>query len=116
MKLKETENEDGDQRRPDLNVQSVLGGADEGLNPQGLFDCLEEQFDLPALMVDLGNGRRGQIETVAEEDVLLAVDVDVFNSTKPGRLLVSTRILVWTVMTWSQTTPLPDGVRFSITW
>ena len=38
------EYEQGDQRRPDLNLQSVFAGADEGFDAQVLFERLEEQL------------------------------------------------------------------------
>jgi hypothetical protein len=44
---------DGD---PDLGHDGILAGADEGLDAQVLFDPLEEEFDLPALLVDLRDG------------------------------------------------------------
>src|SRR5882724_3606941 len=72
-KLKESEDEDGDQSGPDLDVKGVLGSADEGFDTQILFDGPEEQFHLPALPINLGNGCGSQIEPVGEEDVLFAV-------------------------------------------
>ena len=37
-----------------------------------LLDPLEEQFDLPAAAVELGDGERGQGEVVGEKDQRLA--------------------------------------------
>src|ERR1035437_2103709 len=39
----------------------------ESLHPQVLFDPFEEQFHLPALFVDLGDGQRGKHEVVGQE-------------------------------------------------
>jgi len=43
------EQEQGDERGPDLNLQSVGAGADEGFDAEVLLERFEEQFDLPAL-------------------------------------------------------------------
>src|SRR5258705_9835647 len=87
-KLKESEDEDGDQSGPDLDVKGVLGSADEGFDTQVLFDGPEEQFHLPALPINLGNGGGSQIEPVGEEDVSFAVVGDEFDSAKADWLLV----------------------------
>ena len=41
---------------PDLGHDSVFRGAEEGLDLQVLLDPFEEQFDLPAGLVDLRDG------------------------------------------------------------
>jgi hypothetical protein len=41
---------------PDLCFDCIGGSSEEGLDPQMLFDPLEEQFDLPAALVKLSNG------------------------------------------------------------
>ncbi len=46
----------GDQGCPNLDPERVLAGADEGLHCQVLLQSLEEQFDLPALFVNGGDG------------------------------------------------------------
>ena len=58
-------------RGPDLGLYGVDRVAVEGLDSQILFDPLEEQFDLPATLVQLCNGQRGQGEVVGEEHKLL---------------------------------------------
>ena len=40
----------------------------ERLDSEMLFDPFEEQFDLPAALVDLGDGKRGQGKVVGQED------------------------------------------------
>jgi len=45
----------------------VLGVADEGLDLQILLDPAEEDLDLPALLVDIGDGLGYQPEVVGEE-------------------------------------------------
>ena len=63
--------EDGDKQvdrhgDPDLSFDGVLGGAIEALDAQVLLDPLEEQLDLPAALVQLGDGRPRQGESVGE--------------------------------------------------
>ncbi len=65
--------EDGDQDvdrdgDPDLGLDGVLGGAEEALDAQVLFDPFEEQLDLPAAFVEPGDGERRQGEVVGQED------------------------------------------------
>ena len=45
------EEQDRDECRPDLDLQGVGAGPHEGLDLQVLLERLEEQFDLPALLV-----------------------------------------------------------------
>ena len=47
-------------------MQGVLGSADKGFDAQVLLDGLEEQLDLPALVVDLGDGGGRQVEAIGE--------------------------------------------------
>ena len=57
---------------PDLGLDSVLGGAVEGLDAKVLLDPFEEQFDLPAGLVQFCDGERRQEEVVGEEDEAFA--------------------------------------------
>ena len=50
----------------------VLRVADEGLDLQILLDPAEEDLDLPALLVDIGDGLGRQPEMVGEKHVTLA--------------------------------------------
>ena len=52
------EEQDGDQGRPDLDLEGIGAGPHEGLDLQVLLQGLEEQLDLPAILVDRGD-RRG---------------------------------------------------------
>ena len=65
--LQVLEQEQGNERGPDLNLQSVGAGADERLDAQVLFERLEEQFDLPALAVDGGDGGGGKAAMIGEK-------------------------------------------------
>src|SRR5690606_7209287 len=53
---------------PDLAFHSVFRGAVEAFDPQMLLDPFEEQFHLPALLVELGDGCCRDLEIVGEED------------------------------------------------
>ena len=56
---------DGD---PDLRLHGVLGGAIEGLDAQVLLDPFEEEFHLPAALVQFGNRQAVQDKVVGQED------------------------------------------------
>lgn len=56
-----------DQRDPDLHLHGILTGAHERLDFEVLLQGLEEEFDLPALLLDGGNGTGGQMHDVGQE-------------------------------------------------
>jgi hypothetical protein len=56
---------DGD---PNLGLHSVGRGAKEALDMQVLLDPFEEQFDLPATLVQFGDGQCRQGEVVGQID------------------------------------------------
>ena len=63
---------------PDLRFHRVVGGAEERLDPQVLFDPLEEQLYLPAAFVELRDGQGWEDEIVGEEyESLLCLGVEV---------------------------------------
>ena len=71
--------DDGDEdvdrdRDPDLCAYGVLRCAVESLDAQVLLDPLEEELDLPTAAIELGDGGRGEIEIVGEDDQRLALD------------------------------------------
>ena len=49
----------GSDGAPHLHLYRVLAGAQKFLDTQMLLDPLKEQFDLPAVLVKVGNDRRG---------------------------------------------------------
>ena len=53
---------------PDLGAHGVFSCSKERFDAQVLFDPLEEEFDLPAALVDRGNGKSREIEMVCKED------------------------------------------------
>src|SRR3990172_8057657 len=52
---------------PDLGLHGVGRSAVEGLDPQMPLDPFEEQFHLPPLLVDIGNGLRRDGEQVGQK-------------------------------------------------
>ena len=65
--------DDGDERidryrGPDLRFYGVLRGAVELLDSEVLLDPFEEQFDLPARLVQFADRRRRRAEQVGQED------------------------------------------------
>ena len=65
--VKPLEHEQGEQGCPNLDAQRVVAGADEALDLQVLFERFEEEFDLPTLFVDVGDGRSAEVEVVGEQ-------------------------------------------------
>ena len=57
----------GDQGCPNLNAQRVLARADERLDFQVLLERLEEQFDLPTILVNGGDGCRAKLQVVCQQ-------------------------------------------------
>ena len=69
--------QDGDEQingdgGPDLSAHRVWRGAVKGLDAQMLLDPFEEEFDLPAAAIELGDGQRRHGEVVGQEDQRLA--------------------------------------------
>jgi len=62
----------GTHGNPDLRQYRIPGGADKGLDLEVLFDAFEEQLDLPACLVDVGDGLGRQMEIVGQKDVVLS--------------------------------------------
>ena len=50
-----------------MGFHGILGGAEEGLDAQVLFDPFEEQLDPPAVAVEFGDGECREGEVVGEE-------------------------------------------------
>jgi len=71
--LEPLEQQQGDQGGPQLDAQRVLVGADEGLDLELLLEGLEEQFDLPAIAVDGGDGGGAEVEVVGQQHQLAVV-------------------------------------------
>ena len=72
---------------PDLSLDRVLAGAEEALDAQMLLDPLEEQFDLPATLVERADGERWQGGVVGQEDQRFA-RLRVFEANAPQMLWI----------------------------
>ena len=73
----------GAHRNPDLRLHGVLGCAVERLDPKMLLNPLEEEFNLPATTVDLGNGQRRKLKMIGKEhQTMPGFGVDVFNASE----------------------------------
>ena len=59
-------------RNPDLRLDRVPGGSVKRLDPQMLFDPLEEQLDLPALAIQLRHQLGFEREVVRQKRDSLA--------------------------------------------
>ena len=75
---------------PDLRLDGILAVAQELLDSQVLLDPFEEQFDLPAVLVECCDGQRRQDKVVGQEDERLAT-LDIFESNAPQVLGVMLR-------------------------
>ena len=56
LELEILDQQDGDQCCPNLNSERIFTGSHEGLDFQILLDGLEEDFDLPTVPVNGGDG------------------------------------------------------------
>ena len=72
QELEITKQEIDDECGLDLGQHGVFRVADEGLDLQVLLDEAEEDLDLPAFLVDVGDGLGRQLKMVGEKDVALA--------------------------------------------
>jgi len=71
---------------PDLRHHGVLRGAEEGLYLEVLLDPFEEQFDLPAGLVDRCDGAGRETEVVGQEHVTLSgFGIDIADPTQWDR-------------------------------
>ena len=57
----------GDQGCPNLDAQGVFAGAHEALHFEILLERLEKQLDLPAVLIDGGNGRGAKRDQVGQQ-------------------------------------------------
>ena len=64
--LQEAQQQHGDQGDPNLGPHRIGAGTDKGLDLQVLLEGLEEQFDLPAILANGGDGVGTQLEIVGQ--------------------------------------------------
>ena len=77
-----------DQCCPNLRLDGVGRGADESLDLQVLLERFEEQFDLPAILVDRGDGAGTKAMMIGDEDENAAgVFADSLDPTQQVRTL-----------------------------
>ena len=57
---------------PDLGANGIGRRAVKGFDAQMLLDPFEEEFDLPAAAIELGDGQRRDGEVIGQEDQALA--------------------------------------------
>src|SRR5438132_7930617 len=87
LQLQVLQDQQRDQRGPDLNVQGVRGRADEGLHSEVLLQRLEEQLNLPAILIDPRDGGRAQVQVIGEEVQVVALRADDFKAAQRVNLL-----------------------------
>ena len=75
-----------DQGNPYLRHDCIAAGSEKSFNLQVLLDPLEKQLDLPASLVDIGNGFGSQLEIVGQKKILLTcVGILVTDSAQGNR-------------------------------
>lgn len=65
--LRHAQQQMGDQRHEDLDPHGVLGGSEEMPDLEVLLDPFEEQFDLPALLVELSDLAGRGVEIIGQD-------------------------------------------------
>ena len=68
--MQEPDQQQGNPCCPNLDLERVGRSADEGFDPQVLFDALEEELYLPASLVDGGDGGSVQVQMLGSVDEL----------------------------------------------
>src|SRR6185437_11036059 len=64
--VQHSQQQEGDQRDGDLNANGVFGTADKMGDFQGLLHHTEEQFDLPASLIEVGDFLGGGVQIVGQ--------------------------------------------------
>jgi hypothetical protein len=67
-KLEKLEDQHGNQCCPNLNLDGIGTGSDKGLDLEILLEMLEEDFNLPTILVDGGYRAGSQVKVVRQED------------------------------------------------
>ncbi len=84
-KLKELQDQHGNQCCPNLNLDGIGASSDKGLDLEVLLQMLEEDFNLPTILID-GRYRTGsQVKVVRQEDQDLS-RLRVFHFDPPQRI------------------------------
>ncbi len=78
-----------DHRDPDLGEHSVGSRAEEPFYLEILLDALEEQFDLPAGLIDVGDSARCEFEVIGQERMRLAgFGIDITDASELSGILL----------------------------
>src|SRR5215216_74544 len=64
--VQHAQQQESDQRDGDLNANGIFGTADKMGDFQGLLHHTEEQFDLPAPLVEVGDFLGGRVQIVGQ--------------------------------------------------
>src|ERR1700677_4128083 len=75
---------------PDLRLDSIVARAEKVLDPQILFDPLEEQLYPPAALIELRDRQSGQVEVIRQEDKgLAALRVSITDAAEAIRVVLN---------------------------
>lgn len=67
----------GNQSCPNLDVNRIRAGSDKAFDFEVLLECFKEHFDFPAVLVNVGDGRRPELEMISQKyQGLLAWNVE----------------------------------------
>ena len=67
-KLKELEDQHGNQCCPNLNLHGIGTGSNKGLDLEVLLQSFEEDFNLPAIFVNGSNRTGSQTHMIGDKD------------------------------------------------
>ena len=71
--MKDGHHEVNGHRDPDLGLQCIGAGTKVVFDTEVAFDPLEEEFDLPTALVELGNGEGGDLQVGGDDDKMLGL-------------------------------------------
>ena len=108
LSLRHTDQQIGDHRCPDLDQHRVPVSAEIGLDLQILLNPLEELFDLPTLLVQVGDYFGIQVQMVGKKFQLLTrLRVDKTHQSQRDRTQISTA-------SGQVTDPVATNARFAV--
>jgi len=67
-KLKELEDQHGNQCCPNLNLHGIGTGSNKGLDLEVLLQSFKEDLDLPTVLIDGRNRGCSQLQVIGQED------------------------------------------------
>src|SRR5437667_5976952 len=94
--LQVSQQQHGDESRPDLRLHCIGAGPQKRFDLEVLLQRLEEQFHLPAVLIDRCDRRRAKLQVVGQEDdAFLLLFVPDFHQTEV--VLVAFLGLTWEI-------------------